>query len=58
VNNLPKDLSDTIVKSLGQAELPQLSMSVNQQPLDTSSLHKQAAQTGFACQFYPKPLDV
>jgi len=51
VNNLPKDLCDTIVKSLGQAELPQLSVSVDQQPVDTSSLHKQSAQTGFACQF-------
>jgi type VI secretion system secreted protein VgrG len=53
VNNLPKDLSDTIVKSLGQAELPQLSMSVDQdhETVDTNALQQQAAQTGYACQF-------
>jgi len=53
VNNLPKDLSDTIVKSLGQAELPQLSMSVDQdhEAVDTQALQQQAAQTGYACQF-------
>jgi len=53
VNNLPKDLSDTIVKSLGQAELPPLSLSVDQDRavLDTQALQQQAAQTGYACQF-------
>jgi len=53
VNNLPKDLSDTIVKSLGQAELPQLSLSVDQdqEAVDTKALQQQAAQTGYACQF-------
>ena len=53
VNNLPKDLSDTIVKSLGQAELPQLSLSVDQdhEAVDTQALQQQAAQTGYACQF-------
>jgi type VI secretion system secreted protein VgrG len=53
VNNLPKDLSDTIVKSLGLAELPQFSMSVDQdhEAVDTQALQRQAAQTGYACQF-------
>ncbi|MDI1259921.1 type VI secretion system Vgr family protein [Aquabacterium sp.] len=53
INNLPKDLSDAIVKSLGQAELPQLSMSVDQEheAVDARALQQQAAQTGFACQF-------
>ena len=53
VNNLPKDLSDTIVKSLGQAELPQLSLSVDQdhEAVDTQALQQLAAQTGYACQF-------
>lgn len=51
VNNLPKDLSDTIAKSLGQAELPQLSISVDQEAVDTKALQEQAAETGFACQF-------
>jgi uncharacterized protein involved in type VI secretion and phage assembly len=53
VNNLPKDFSDTIVKSLGHAELPTLSLSVDQdhEAVDTQALQKQAAQTGFACQF-------
>jgi len=53
VNNLPKDLSDAIVKSLGQAELPQLSLLVDQdqEAVDTKSLQQQAAQTGYACQF-------
>jgi len=53
VNNLPKDLSDTIVKSLGLAELPQFSMLVDQdhEAVDTQALQQQAAQTGYACQF-------
>jgi len=51
INNLPKDLSDTIMKSLGQCELPQLSVSVDQEPVDTQALQRQAAQTGYACQF-------
>ncbi len=53
VNNLPKDFSDTIMKSLGQAELPALSLSVDQdhEAVDTQVLQQQAAQTGFACQF-------
>ncbi|HRH16176.1 MAG TPA: type VI secretion system Vgr family protein [Aquabacterium sp.] len=57
VNNLPKDFSDTIVKSLGNAELPTLSLSVdqpdgqNREAVDTQALKQQAAQTGFACQF-------
>jgi type VI secretion system secreted protein VgrG len=53
VNNLPKDFSDTIVKSLGNAELPTLSLSVDQdhEAVDTRALQQQATQTGFACQF-------
>jgi type VI secretion system secreted protein VgrG len=53
VNNLPKDLSDTIVKTLGLAELPQFSMSVDQdhEAVDTNTLQQQAAHTGYACQF-------
>ncbi len=53
VNNLPKDFSDTIVKSLGNAELPTLSLSIDQdhEAVDTHALQQQAAQTGFACQF-------
>ncbi|MDE2402327.1 MAG: type VI secretion system tip protein VgrG, partial [Burkholderiales bacterium] len=53
VNNLPKDLSATIVKTLGQAELPQLSVAVDQggDAMDTQALQHQAAQSGYACQF-------
>ncbi|MDO9238152.1 MAG: type VI secretion system Vgr family protein [Aquabacterium sp.] len=51
VNNLPKDLSEAIVQSLGQADLPELSVSVDQMPVDTQALQKQATQSGFACQF-------
>ena len=59
VNNLPKDLSTTIVKTLGRAELPQLSGPIDEQDpealgtqaIDTRALQQQAAQTGFACQF-------
>ncbi|WP_374317205.1 type VI secretion system Vgr family protein [Aquabacterium sp.] len=53
VNNLPKEFSEAIVKSLGQAELPQLNLSVDQDhaEVDTLALQQQAAQTGFACQF-------
>ncbi len=51
INNLPKDLNDKIAESLGQAELPQLAVSVDMDDLDTSALQKQAAETGYACQF-------
>jgi type VI secretion system secreted protein VgrG len=53
VNNLPKDLNDTIVKSLGEAELPRLSLSVDQdhEAVDVQALQQQAAATGYACQF-------
>ncbi|MBA4109830.1 MAG: hypothetical protein C0487_09595 [Leptothrix sp. (in: Bacteria)] len=51
VNNLPKDFSDKIMKTLGKAELPELSVSVDQAPVDTQDLQQQAAQTGFASQF-------
>ncbi|MGH6646112.1 type VI secretion system Vgr family protein [Aquabacterium sp.] len=52
INNLPKEFSDKIMKTLGRAELPQLNQSVA--PLDrvdTTDLQRQAVQTGFACQF-------
>ncbi|MBA4111536.1 MAG: hypothetical protein C0487_18295 [Leptothrix sp. (in: Bacteria)] len=52
VNNLPKEFSEKIMASLGQAELPQLSRSLDHDALiDTQQLQQQAAQTGFACQF-------
>jgi len=53
VNNLPKDLSATIVQTLGQAELPALSLSVDQahDEVDTQALQQQVTQTGYACQF-------
>ncbi|MDI1261559.1 type VI secretion system Vgr family protein [Aquabacterium sp.] len=52
INNLPKDLSAAIVKSLGQSELPDLrSPSAGHDPVDTERLQQQAAETGFACQF-------
>jgi len=54
INNLPKDLNEAIAKSLGQADLPELastSLGPDQQPVDTAALNKQAAQTGYACQF-------
>jgi len=51
VNNLPKELSEKIMKTLGQAELPRLSGSVDQALVDTQDLQQQAAETGFACQF-------
>lgn len=51
INNLPKDLSETIAKSLGFAELPQLNMPVDLEEVNTQSLQQQAAELGFACQF-------
>ncbi|RZL02766.1 MAG: type VI secretion system tip protein VgrG [Rubrivivax sp.] len=52
VNNLPKDFSDKIMKTLGRAELPQLSGAVGPlERVDTEDVQRQAAQTGFACQF-------
>jgi len=51
INNLPKDLNDTIARSLDQAELPDLNPGVDQAPLDTQVLFEQASRTGFACQF-------
>ncbi len=51
VNNLPKELSDTVAKSLGQAELPQLNGPVDLQEVDTDAVQQQAADLGFACQF-------
>jgi type VI secretion system secreted protein VgrG len=53
VNNLPKDFSDTIVKSLGNAELPTLSLSVdqpdgqNREAVDTPRVRHQNADFAF-----------
>lgn len=58
VNNLPKDVSEALVRSLGQAELPALSVPIDQVPVDMHSLQQQAAQTGFACQFHALRRDV
>jgi type VI secretion system secreted protein VgrG len=51
VNNLPKEFSEKIMKTLGQAALPALNASVDQALVDTQDLQQQAAKTGFACQF-------
>ena len=63
INNLPKDLSDAIARSLGEAELPAaLGMEEGAEPAldthtatdttaDTQTLRERAERTGYACQF-------
>uniref|UniRef100_UPI0027B94046 type VI secretion system Vgr family protein n=1 Tax=Aquabacterium sp. TaxID=1872578 RepID=UPI0027B94046 len=63
INNLPKDLSDAIARTLGDAELPvELGAQAASEPgtgtdaatdaaLDTQALRERAARTGYACQF-------
>ncbi|RZI83384.1 MAG: type VI secretion system tip protein VgrG [Rubrivivax sp.] len=53
VNNLPKEMSKAIVKTLGRATLPRLNASAVQAMADDDmqAMQQQAAQTGFACQF-------
>jgi type VI secretion system secreted protein VgrG len=63
INNLPKDLSDAIARTLGDAELPvELGAQAAPEPgtgtdtapdaaLDTQALRERAARTGYACQF-------
>ncbi len=52
INNLPKDLSEKIARTLGAADLPALaSTSPDQFPVDSTALYQRAAQTGYACQF-------
>jgi type VI secretion system secreted protein VgrG len=63
INNLPKDLSDAIARTLGEAELPvELGAQAASESgtgtdaatdaaLDTQALRERAALTGFACQF-------
>jgi len=57
INNLPKELGDAVAQTLGRAELPELSP-VSGKPEamlgDThcmQAMRRQAAQTGYACQF-------
>src|SRR5690606_10275967 len=47
VNNLPKEANKAIVKALGQAELPDLSLSIDRdhQGIDTQALQELAAET-------------
>ncbi len=52
INNLPKELSEKIARTLGAADLPALaSTSPDQFPVDSTALYQRAAQTGYACQF-------
>jgi len=54
INNLPKDLNEAIAKTLGDADLPDelgSGLGIDQEPVDTAALHKQAELTGYACQF-------
>ncbi|MGQ0599855.1 type VI secretion system Vgr family protein [Aquabacterium sp.] len=52
INNLPKELGEKIAKTLGAANLPALaSDSPDQFPVDSAALYKQAAKSGYACQF-------
>ncbi|MFY9809901.1 type VI secretion system Vgr family protein [Aquabacterium sp.] len=48
INNLPKDLSDAIARTLGDAALPDTPSDV---AIDTQALRERAARTGYACQF-------
>ncbi len=58
INNLPKDLSTAIARSLGQPDLPAASGLTGSGLLDfdadvdTSALHQRAAATGYASQFH------
>jgi len=59
INNLPKDLSDAIARTLGEADLPaELGAEVAFDTVtgtgadtDAQALRERAARTGFACQF-------
>ncbi|MDE2400037.1 MAG: DUF2345 domain-containing protein [Burkholderiales bacterium] len=52
INNLPKELSDKIAKTLGAADLPALAATgPDTFAVDTTALYQRAAQTGYACQF-------
>ncbi len=56
INNLPKELSEKIAKTLGAADLPSLAPSEtndnpDQFPVDSAALYKQAAKSGYGCQF-------
>lgn len=57
INNLPKELGAAIVKSLGQAELPELDGPTGLD-IDRAALHQQAEQSGFGCQFQALRRDV
>ncbi|MDD2976821.1 type VI secretion system Vgr family protein [Aquabacterium sp.] len=48
INNLPKDLSDAIARTLGDGELPDTPSDL---AIDTQALRERAARTGYACQF-------
>ncbi|MGE0113165.1 type VI secretion system Vgr family protein, partial [Aquabacterium sp.] len=48
INNLPKDLSDAIARTLGDGELPDTPSDI---AIDTQALRERAARTGYACQF-------
>jgi type VI secretion system secreted protein VgrG len=63
INNLPKDLSDAIARTLGEADLPaewgaEVAFDTvtgtgadTDADADTQALRERAARTGFACQF-------
>ncbi|WP_052162442.1 type VI secretion system Vgr family protein [Aquabacterium sp. NJ1] len=52
INNLPKELSDKIAKTLGAADLPALAATgPDTFAVDSTALYQRAAQTGYACQF-------
>lgn len=52
INNLPKDLSAEIAKSLGKASLPDVRLTMSDQfSVDEEGLQQSAALAGFACQF-------
>ena len=48
INNLPKDLSDAIARTLGDAALPDTPSDL---AIDTQALRERAEHTGYACQF-------
>jgi type VI secretion system secreted protein VgrG len=59
INNLPKDLSDAIARTLGEADLPAEwgaevafdTVTGTGADTDTQALRERAARTGYACQF-------
>ena len=59
INNLPKDLSDAIARTLGEADLPAEwgaevafdTVTGTCAVTDTQALRERAARTGYACQF-------